>query len=432
MILLQVSPRNGSHVIQQKQHRQSDHLRSETGRDNSPRQNSPPLSPPVSPRRNARNLDLGHIYPPPAIMREKTSVLRALLVGVALCAVVVPCMLWYGNGAGGREGGVRGGFAGYSYDSDDAATASAAAAGVPVEGREGGGSLRGVDITRRSALATEAKLGETDHSFLRGSVSGSKSSEVLAANGEWLGATERGPTQDQPVATSVRMRGSTKINDSPSTTQQQQLQQDGSAVRSNVGGSNTINDNRRSSSNSGAKNNSTTSSNSNSNNLREQGGKIATTAVGAAVKCDSRKIGHNSSMEAENNQEEDQQRNWLLAVHIDRSATTDSSNSMAQMGRHLRGYKWYQQQQQQQLLEQRGLLPHEYFARVVEAALGAIADIESGTSVDVLVVSEGMRLGEDGGVEVLVDEVGMPVEDWDVPAVLCKGLGLMCTQVRRY
>lgn len=425
-ILPQVSPRNNSQAIHQKQYLHGDHLRSENGYGNSTRRNHPPLSPPVSPRRSALELDPGYTYPWAAIIGEKTSVMRALLLAVALCAVVAPCMYLNGGVAGSREGGVRGGFADYGHDSNDAVRTTATVDEVSVQGQGGLGSLRGADAPRRSALETLTASRETDHYFLRGSISGSKSSEVLLSDGEGLLATEQDPTQDQPVAASVRVRGSTKIDDSPSTTQQ--LEQPGSAVTSNDEGSDATNDERSR----GSSNNSDDGNkNDNSTNLGELGERITTTAVGAAVKCDGRRTGNGSSLEAENNQEQDEDRHWLVAVHIDRGATSDSGNSIVQMGRHLRGYQWYQQRQQQQLLEQRGLLPHEYFVRVVEAALDGIADIESGASVDVLVVSEGMRFGEDGGVEVLVDEVGMPVEDWDVPAALCKGLGLMCTQVRR-
>lgn len=106
---------------------------------------------------------------------------------------------------------------------------------------------------------------------------------------------------------------------------------------------------------------------------------------------------------------------WLLAVHIDRASTTAPAYN-----RQLRG-----RDEVRRVMEgrHRDLLPHQYFVRVVEATLTAIADAEAGASVDIVIFSEGRA---EGG---LVDEVGMIVE-WDVPLEVCQRLRLTCTQVR--
>lgn len=141
----------------------------------------------------------------------------------------------------------------------------------------------------------------------------------------------------------------------------------------------------------------------------------AAEAEAAAVKCDNRKKWHEPSastptagLRTERAQCSRvlpasvlETEGWLLAVHIDRASTTQAS---LRLGR------------------QQDRLPHQYFVRVVDAALAGIADAEAGATVDVVVFSEGCSGG-------LVDEVGMGVE-WDVPREVCRALGLTCTQVR--
>lgn len=98
---------------------------------------------------------------------------------------------------------------------------------------------------------------------------------------------------------------------------------------------------------------------------------------------------------------------WLVGVHIDRAPTTQATNLR------LRGAAAVPPTHRS--------LPHEYFVRVMGAALEGISRVEPAASVDVVVVSEGMWGG-------LIDSTGLPME-WDIPLGMCKGLGLSCTQV---
>lgn len=171
--------------------------------------------------------------------------------------------------------------------------------------------------------------------------------------------------------------------------------------------------------------NSSSENNSSSGERRPSAAAAAAAAEAAAVKCHHRKQWHDPSASTPSRAERAQcsrvlpapvleNEGWLLAIHMDRASTTQASNRRlrvrggrreAPVGRH-----------------HRDLLPHQYFVRVVEAALAGIADAEAGASVDVVVFSEGQLGG-------LVDEVGMGVE-WDLPGEVCQSLGLTCTQVR--
>lgn len=95
---------------------------------------------------------------------------------------------------------------------------------------------------------------------------------------------------------------------------------------------------------------------------------------------------------------------WLIGVHIHRS-------SAAQTRHTLRGTKPHRE------------LPHLYFVQAVEATLRAISLVEPSAKVNIAVFSNG-RWGS------IVDDTGVPFT-WDIPAHICKEVGLSCTQVSK-
>lgn len=95
---------------------------------------------------------------------------------------------------------------------------------------------------------------------------------------------------------------------------------------------------------------------------------------------------------------------WLIGMHIHRS-------SAAQTRHTLRGTKTRRE------------LPHLYFVQAMEATLRAIALVEPSAKVNIAVFTNG-RWGS------IVDDTGVPFT-WDIPAHICKELGLSCTQVSK-